>query len=164
LRVFLDCPPNGQSQRAWAFLLQRLSFRCAALEGTDLHKPLTPQGIHPPFSNYNHGIEIVSRSRLVFCSGQVGISADADIPADCAGQAQICFENIRATLSEAGMGFEHVIKLNAYVTGREHLKAYMEVRNALFTEPYPASTLMIVSGFARPDFVVEIEAIAAAPG
>jgi 2-iminobutanoate/2-iminopropanoate deaminase len=62
------------------------------------------------------------------------------------------------------MGFEHVIKLNAYVTGREHLKAYMEVRNSLFTEPYPASTLMIVSGFARPDFVVEIEAIAAAPG
>jgi 2-iminobutanoate/2-iminopropanoate deaminase len=129
-----------------------------------LHKPLTPQGIHPPFSNYNHGIEIVSRSRLVFCSGQVGISADAAIPPDCVGQARICFENIRATLFEAGMSFEHVIKLNAFVTAREHLKPYMEVRNSMFDEPYPASTLMIVSGFARPDFVVEIEAIAAAPG
>lgn len=129
-----------------------------------MHKPLSPSGIHPPFSNYNHGIEIVSRSRLVFCSGQVGIGPDEAIPADCAGQAQVCFENIRATLMEAGMNFAHVIKLNAYVTGREHLKPYMEVRNALFAEPYPASTLMIVGGFARPDFVVEIEAIAAAPG
>jgi enamine deaminase RidA (YjgF/YER057c/UK114 family) len=39
----------------------------------------------------------------------------------------------------------------------------MAVRNALFSEPYPASTLMIVSGFARPEFVVEIEAVAAGP-
>jgi enamine deaminase RidA (YjgF/YER057c/UK114 family) len=129
-----------------------------------LHKPLAPQRIHPPFSNYNHGIEIVSRSRLVFCSGQVGIAEDKSIPPDCAGQASICFDNILATLYEAGMGLEHVIKLNAFVTGREYLAPYMEVRNALFDEPYPASTLMIVSGFARPDFVIEIEAIAAAPG
>ncbi len=40
---------------------------------------------------------------------------------------------------------------------------YMEVRDRLFAEPLPASTLMIVSGFARPEFKVEIEVIAAAP-
>ena len=129
-----------------------------------MHKPLSPSGIHSTFSNYSHGIEVVSRSRFVFCSGQVGISADAGIPPDCAGQARICFENIRATLAEAGMGFEHVVRLNAYVTAREHLRPYMDLRNALFDEPYPASTLMIVTGFARPDFVVEVEAVAAAPG
>jgi enamine deaminase RidA (YjgF/YER057c/UK114 family) len=101
---------------------------------------------------------------MVFCSGQLGISADAEVPADCAGQARLCFENIRAVLAEAGMGFEHVVKLTAFVTGREHLRPYMEVRNEMFAEPYPASTLMIVAGFARPEFVVEVEAIAAAPG
>jgi 2-iminobutanoate/2-iminopropanoate deaminase len=129
-----------------------------------MHKPLSPSGIHPPFSNYSNGIEIVSRSRLVFCSGQLGISADAAIPADVEGQAKLCFDNIRAILTEAGMGLNHVIKLNAFVTAREHMKGYMEVRNALFAEPYPASTLMIVGGFSRPDFFVEVEAIAAAPG
>ena len=129
-----------------------------------MHKPLMPSGIHPPFAPYSHGIEIVSRSRLVFCSGQVGISPEAVVPADCASQARLCFENILATLAEAGMGFEHVVKLNAYVTAREHLKPYMEVRNELFEEPYPASTLMIVSGFARPELFVEVEAIGAAPG
>lgn len=129
-----------------------------------MHKPLSPQGIHPPFAPYSPGIEIVSRSRLVFCSGQLGISAAAEIPEDCAGQARLCFDNIRAILAEAGMGLEHIVRLNAYVTGREHLKPYMDVRNELFAEPYPASTLMIVAGFARPEFVVEVEAVAAAPG
>lgn len=129
-----------------------------------MHKPLSPSGIHPPFAPYSHGIEIVSRSRLVFCSGQLGIAADASIPPDCAGQARLCFDSIRAILAEAGMGLEHVVKINAYVTGREHLRSYMDVRNELFGEPYPASTLMIVSGFARPEFLVEIEAIGAAPG
>ena len=129
-----------------------------------MHKPLSPSGIHPPFSNYSNGIEIVSRSRLVLCSGQLGIAADATIPGDVEGQTKLCFDNIRAILAEAGMGLNHVIKLNAFVTAREHMKPYMEVRNALFAEPYPASTLMIVGGFSRPDFFVEIEAIAAAPG
>lgn len=128
-----------------------------------MHKPLSPSVIHPPFAPYSHGIEIPAGSRLVFCSGQVGISADKVVPPDCAGQAAICFESIRAVLREAGLGLDNIVRINAYVTGREHLQPYMQVRNALFAEPYPASTLMIVSGFARPEFVVEIEAIAAGP-
>lgn len=128
-----------------------------------MHKPLSPNGIHPPFAPYSHGIEIAPGSRLVFCSGQIGIGPEKVIPPDCAGQATICFENIRAILGEAGMGFEHIVRINAFVTGREHLQPYMQVRNSLFSEPYPASTLMIVSGFARPEFVVEIEAVAAGP-
>lgn len=129
-----------------------------------MHKPLSPAGIHPPFAPYNHGIEVSSRSRIVFCSGQLGIDKDGVVPPDCAGQARIAFDNIFAVLAEAGMGPKDIVRINAYVTGHEHLKPYMEVRNGLFAEPYPASTLMIVAGFARPEFVVEIEAVAASPG
>ncbi|MBL8594936.1 MAG: RidA family protein [Devosia sp.] len=128
-----------------------------------MHKPLSPSSIHPAFSRYSLGVEVSSRSRYVFCSGQVGIRADGTIPSDCATQTRICFDNIAAVLAEAGMGFGDVVKLNAFVTGREHLAEYMKVRNELFPEPFPASTLMIVGGFARPEFVVEIEAIAAVP-
>lgn len=128
-----------------------------------MHKPLSPSSIHPPFSRYSLGIEVSSRSRYVFCSGQIGIRADGTIPPDCDTQTRVCFDNIAAVLAEAGMGFGDVVKLNAFVTGREHLAEYMKVRNELFPEPYPASTLMIVTGFARPEFVVEIEAIAAVP-
>ena len=129
-----------------------------------MHKPLLPTGIHPPFAPYSPGIEISARDRLVFCSGQLGIAKDGTIPPDCAAQARLAFDNIFAILAEAKMTPRDIVRINAYVTGREHLKPYMEVRNGLFGEPFPASTLMIVSGFARPEFVVEIEAIAASPG
>lgn len=128
-----------------------------------MHKPLSPTSIHPPFAPYSHGIEVPPGSRLVFCSGQLGVSAGKVVPPDCAGQAALCFENIRAILAEAGMGLEHIARVNAFVSGREHLQPYMQVRDSLFSEPYPASTLMIVSGFARPEFVVEIEVVAAGP-
>lgn len=124
---------------------------------------LNPPDIHPPFAPYSHGIVVPPGQRLVFCSGQLGIAADKTIPPDCAGQTKLCFDNIAAILREAGLGLGDIIRINAYVTGREHLADYMGVRNALFAAPYPASTLMIVSGFARPEFVVEIEAIAAGP-
>lgn len=123
--------------------------------------PLNPSQIHPPFAPYSHGILVPPGQKLVFCSGQLGIGADQAVPADCGGQARICFDNIAAILAEAGL--DHVIRINAFVSGREHLADYMAVRNGLFAAPYPASTLMIVSGFARPEFVVEIEAIAAGP-
>jgi enamine deaminase RidA (YjgF/YER057c/UK114 family) len=105
-----------------------------------------------------------SRSRFVFVSGQLGIDRDGVVPPDAAGQARIAFDNIAAILAEAGMGLRDVVKLSAYVIAREHMRGYMDVRNSLFEEPYPASTLMIVSGFSREEFVVEIEAIAASPG
>lgn len=125
--------------------------------------PLNPAQIHPPFAPYSHGMVVPAGQKIVFCSGQLGIGADKTLPPDCAGQARICFDNIAAILAEAGMTLANIVRINAYVTGREHLPDYMAVRNALFSEPYPASTLMIVGGFARPEFVVEIEAIAAGP-
>jgi 2-iminobutanoate/2-iminopropanoate deaminase len=126
-------------------------------------EPLNPAQIHPPFAPYSHGMVVPAGQRLVFCSGQLGIDAEKHVPSDCEGQARICFDNIAAILNEAGMSLANIIRINAFVTGREHLGAYMGVRNTLFAEPYPASTLMLVSGFARPEFVVEIEAIAAGP-
>jgi len=124
---------------------------------------LSPADIHPPFASYSHGVVVPAGQKLVFCSGQLGIDASGAIPVDCAGQTQLCFENIAAILAEAELGLADIVRINAFVTGREHLAHYMAVRNALFAKPYPASTLMIVSGFARPEFVVEIEAIAAGP-
>ena len=129
-----------------------------------MHKPLSPTSIHPPFAPYSQGVEVSSRSRFVFVSGQLGIDKEGAVPPDAAGQARVAFANIAAILAEAGMELKDVVKLNAFVSAREHMRGYMDVRNALFEEPYPASTLMIVGGFSREEFVVEIEATAASPG
>lgn len=122
---------------------------------------LTPTGIHPPFARYAHGTEVPAGARLVFCSGQLGIDPSARIPEGAYEQTLLCFEAIRAILAEAEMGLEDLVRLNAYVTSREHLPAYMRARDSVLAGAPPASTLMIVSGFARPEFLVEVEAVAA---
>ncbi len=122
----------------------------------------TPDTIRAPFAQYSHGVEVPAGARTLFCSGQLGIAPDDRIPEDAAGQTELCFENIKAILASAGMTMADIIRINAYVTGREHLPEYMAVRDRYISSPPPASTLMIVSGFARAEFVVEVEVIAAA--
>ncbi|HEY1944020.1 MAG TPA: Rid family hydrolase [Roseiarcus sp.] len=124
-------------------------------------RPLNPNSIHPPFANYSHGAEISGQGRVVFCSGQLGIAADGSIPDSVEAQARLCFRAIAAILGEAGMSLADLVRINAFVTGAEHLGGYMKVRDEFVGNPAPASTLMIVQGFARPEFKVEIEAIAA---
>ncbi|TIR19270.1 MAG: RidA family protein [Mesorhizobium sp.] len=124
-------------------------------------KYLAPKAIKPPFARYSHGVEIPAGKRLVLCSGQLGIGADDHVPEDAGAQAELCFKNIAAILSEAGLTLNDIVRINAFVTDRAHLQPYMDVRNRLFSDPAPASTLMIVSGFARPEFKVEVEVLAA---
>ncbi len=126
-------------------------------------KPLNPAAIAPPFARYSHGMELPAGRRLAFCSGQLGIAADGTVPEDVRAQADLCFANIAAILAEAGMTLADIVRVNAYVTDRAHMKGYMESRDAHVGTPPPASTLMIVSGFTRPEFKVEIEVVAAAP-
>ena len=126
-----------------------------------MFKFLTPKSIKPPFARYSHGVEVPPGKRLVLCSGQVGIGPDDAVPEDAGAQAELCFANIAAILAEAGLGLGDIVRINAYVSDRAHLRPYMAVRDRLFADPAPASTLMIVSGFARPEFKVEVEVLAA---
>jgi enamine deaminase RidA (YjgF/YER057c/UK114 family) len=129
----------------------------------DSVRALSPKSIKPPFARYSHGIAVPAAYRLIFTSGQLGIGADDVIPADCEAQADLCFANIAAILAEDQMTLAKIVRLNAYVTAREHMPGYVRSRDRHFPGTPPASTLMIVSGFTRAEFVVEIEAIAAAP-
>jgi enamine deaminase RidA (YjgF/YER057c/UK114 family) len=122
---------------------------------------LIPPGIRKPFAKYSHAVEIQVGARLLFCSGQLGISVDDRIPESTEEQAVLCFEAIGMCLAEAGMGFSDIVRINAYVTDRAHMGPYMQVRDRYVSMPAPASTLMIVGGFTRPEFTVEIEALAA---
>ena len=126
-----------------------------------MKRPLSPAGIRPPFGRYSHGVALPAGARLVFCSGQLGIAADGTVPDSVAGQAEICFENVKAILAEAGFAMAHIVRINAFVTRREHMAEYMAVRDRYVTDPPPASTLMIVAGFTRPEFLVEVEVVAA---
>ncbi len=124
---------------------------------------LTPDAIRPPFANYAHAVEIPAGHRLLVASGQLGIGPDEAVPEDAEAQADLCFSNIAAILAEAGMGPADVVRINAFVVGRENLAGYMRARDRFVADPPPASTLILVSGFAREAFKVEVEVLAAAP-
>lgn len=124
-------------------------------------KRYTPATVRRPFANYPHAVEVPAGRRLLFLSGQLGVAPDDTVPVGAEAQADLCFANIAAVLAEAGAGPADIVKLSAFVTGREHLAGYMAARDRFVGEAAPASTLMMVSGFAREEFVVEVEAIAA---
>jgi enamine deaminase RidA (YjgF/YER057c/UK114 family) len=124
---------------------------------------ITPKSIRTPFARYSYGVEVPAGYRLLVCSGQLGIDPNDRIPDTVEEQARLCFRNIEAVLKEAGLGFADLVRINAFVTGREYMKGYMAVRDEFTVDPPPASTLMIVGGFTRPEFLVEIEVIAAGP-
>ena len=122
---------------------------------------LLPATIRKPFAKYSHGVRIEAPSDLIFCSGQLGIGPDDVIPEDAAAQAELCFANIAVILADGDMKLSDVVRINAYVTERVHMAAYMSVRDRLFPAPSPASTLMIVGGFTRAVFKIEVEVVAA---
>ncbi len=129
-------------------------------------KEITPDDIAPPFARYAHGVEVPAGHRLIVTSGQLGLAADGSVPESVEAQAEICFANIDAILRAAGAGREAVVRINAFVTDRAYMAGYMAARDAWLADVdrLPASTLVIVSGFTRPDFRVEVEVTAAVPG
>jgi len=128
-------------------------------------RQLSPASIAPPFARYAHGVELPAAWRIARTSGQLGLAADGTVPDSALDQARICFANIAAILAEAEMGAADVMHLAAYVTDRAHMAGYMQARDEFLADVtrLPTSTLIIVSGFTRPEFKVEIEVIAAAP-
>ena len=129
-------------------------------------KSLNSAAIAPPFARYSHGVEIPPNARVLRCSGQLGLAADGTVPPDPFDQAEICFTNIRAILAEGDMTPDHVFHVSAFVTDREHMNGYKLARDAFLADrpedSLPTSTLLIVSGFTREEFKVEIEVWAAA--
>ena len=127
---------------------------------------LEPKGIAPPFGRYAHGVSFHSEDAvMIVTSGQLGMAADGTIPEDVGAQADICFANVEAILAEAGGLPGDVVRINAFVTDRADFPTYMAARDRWLegVTQVPASTLVIVSGFTRPEFKVEVEVTAAIP-
>lgn len=121
--------------------------------------PVKTDTIHPPFARYSHAVVSHGASRMLFVSGQLGITRDGHIPSGTADQAMQCFANIDAILAAAGMDRSSVVRISAFVTSREAFKDYIPVRDEWIKDlsTPPASTLVIVNGFTRPEFLVEVE-------
>lgn len=125
-------------------------------------KTFNPATIAKPTGRYQHAIEVKSGARTLYLSGQVGNLPDGTIPNTIEAQAAAVWANIGAILADAGMGFGDLIKITILLTDKTYIAPSRMARDkALGDIRPPASTLMIVSALASPDFMIEIEAIAA---
>ncbi len=118
-----------------------------------------------PLAAYSTGWK-VSDGHLIMLAGQVATDTEGNTVGgdDIRAQTRQVYENIKAALEAAGAGMEDVIRLTVYLTDRANFAGSMEVRHTYFDEPYPASTLLIVSGLAKPEWLIEIDAIAFVEG
>ena len=121
---------------------------------------IRPDGL-PPVSGYSHAV--AATGRLVVISGQ--IPADRDgmpvSPDDPAAQARQVFENLTAALAAAGARMDQVVKLTVYLTDLADLGEFRRVRDEYITlDRPPASSLVQVSGLVRPEFRIEVDALA----
>ncbi|HEV8673566.1 MAG TPA: RidA family protein [Methylomirabilota bacterium] len=125
---------------------------------------LTKQAPHPwPFS---HGTIIEGPGKLVFLAGQVAYDRQGPDrklvgPGDPAAQVRQAIENMRTLLRQAGGDLADIVEMTAYVTDVSLMEAMGRVAQEYFTDPLPAMSLIGVRELARPDFLVEIRAIAA---
>lgn len=122
------------------------------------HKPST---IAAPFSRYSHGVEGPGSARWLHISGQVGVAADGQLAQGAEAQMEQAWHNIFAILDSAGMTRQDLVKVTVYLTRTEDIGRYRDVRDRMLEGAEPASTLLIVAGLASPDWLVEIDAVAA---
>ena len=113
---------------------------------------------------------IIGFSRAVVDGHHVAVAGTAPVmprgeepPPDAYGQARRCLEIVRAALEEAGAGPEHVIRTRTFLVRPEDWEEVGRAHGELFADVRPASTMVVVTGFLDPRWLVEMEADAIVP-
>ena len=124
-----------------------------------IEPPELPAGPAARFA-YSYGVRAGS---TVWISGQVAFNARGEIVGvdDVEAQATQVFENLKAVVEAAGGSLDDLVSTRTYMVDRAHSLAVNAVRERYLTGAVkPTSTLLVVAGLARPELLVEIEAVA----
>ena len=121
---------------------------------------LNPAAV-PSSPFYSQAIEVRDAGRLVFVSGQVGMTPEGTVLDGIEAQAAQAVGNLDAVLGEAGLTPADLVKLTIYLTDPADVEPFVSAVAGTLTDPPPATTMLIVSALASPALRVEIEAVAA---
>lgn len=125
-----------------------------------MKKPILTREAPEPIGPYSQGI--VASGRMVFVSGQGPKNPKTgEVPADVAGQAAQCLENVKAILAAAGATMADVVKVNAFLADMGTFSQFNEVYARYFPQPCPARST--IAAVLPGGFKVEIEAVAVLP-
>ncbi len=123
-----------------------------------------PPGIWQPFGAFSL-VVAQGEGQVLHLKGQVALDREGRVvgPGDMAAQLRQVLENIRTVLASVGGRPGDVISLTHYTTDIEAFMACGAVRAEFFAEPYPVTTTVEVRRLYRPEFLIEIAAIAQVP-
>jgi enamine deaminase RidA (YjgF/YER057c/UK114 family) len=123
---------------------------------------LNPDGTPPPLGPYVNVTVAPPGGTLVFCAGTVAFDESGEVVGvgDIVAQTRQIMENLKLALAAGGATFEDVVKITNYVVDVTEYGKIAPVREEYLKEPYPASTMVEVSGLMIPELLIEIEAIA----
>ena len=119
---------------------------------------INPSGMTSP-SSYRHVVRV---GDTLYIAGQVALDAEGNLVGenDMVAQMRQVMENLKRVLASQGADFSHVVKINIFTTNIEAFRTAAEVRAEYMGDHPPASTLVQIDRLARPQFLLEIEAIA----
>jgi enamine deaminase RidA (YjgF/YER057c/UK114 family) len=106
----------------------------------------------------------VRSGNFIFVAGTVGWRADGQVPSDFREQARQMYENVKAVLAAAGASMADVVSTTTYLVRVSDYPVLNEVRRSYFEKDPPSSAVVVVKELVRPDLLVEVEAVAEAPG
>ena len=120
---------------------------------------IQPPGLNRPTA-FTHVVRV---GNLVFLAGQTATDSSGNVVGvgDVQVQAAQVYANIKTALASVGADFSSLVKTTTYLTRAEDVEGYRRARSKHIPTDLPASTLLIVTRLANPDYLIEIEAIAA---
>ncbi len=119
---------------------------------------IKPETVHGT-TGYSHAVRA---GNTLYISGQVAQDREGNVVGrgDIVAQAAQVFSNLKAVVEAAGGTLQDIVKLTTYTTSLSCRPAIAEARSKYWQSDWPASTFVVISSLATPDFLVEVEAIA----
>ena len=126
------------------------------------HNPSAIWPVPQSFQNiYSHAVEFIGPGKLLFISGQIGISPNGAVLEKFSDQCIQAMANIEAILASVDFSVADILRVNYFLTDPVHLPELAEIRRVRWGQfKPPAVTTIVVAALARADLLVEIEATA----
>jgi 2-iminobutanoate/2-iminopropanoate deaminase len=124
-------------------------------------KVIQPKSLSDPRPRYSQGI-LADGGKLLFIAGQTASDKEGNVvgKGDIEAQTHQVFKNLIAVLEEAGGSLDNLVMTTTYITDRKYREGYNRVRMQYYKTNSPTSTLVIITGLAHPDYLIEINGIA----
>ena len=123
---------------------------------------INPAAIHTP-TGYSH---VAKTGNLVSIAGQLAIDKDGNVvgEGDIRAQTKQALSNLEEAVKASGGTKKDIAAIRVYMTNRDDLEGMRQARGGFWEGTPPASTLLFISGLVRPEFLIEIEALAVVDG